>query len=100
LTCSGTATADEVHVACSGSGEIFPDCQATITFEIDGSRVEDAFVVTLVMNNVTQGTGLGCGSAFCQESRTAGVRVAPEPADYCATQNLTTTWGRVKVLYR
>ena len=100
LVCSGTATADEVHVVCTGNGEIFEDCEATITLEIDGTRTGDNYAVTLVTNTVTQGTGLGCGSAFCQEVRTTGVRIEPEPTAYCATQNLTTTWGRVKVLYR
>lgn len=100
LVCSGTATADEVHVVCNGSGEIFEDCQATITFEIDGTRTGDSYAVTAVVNTITVGTGIGCGSAFCQEVRTTGTRIAPEPTAYCATQNVSSTWGRVKVLYR
>ena len=100
FTCSGTATADEVHVTCSGSADVSPDCQETQTIDIDGVRTGDTYALTIVNNTVTQGTGLGCGSAFCIETRSTGARIEPEPTAYCATQNETTTWGRMKVLYR
>lgn len=100
LICSGTATSTEVHVTCTGSGPVDVDCDATVTITIDGVRTGDSYTATLVSNIVTMGTGVGCGSSFCTETRTYGTRVAPEPTAYCSTQTTTTTWGRMKVLYR
>jgi hypothetical protein len=99
-TCTGFADATTVDVTCSGSGEFFPGCLISYVSEIDGTITGESYSIVVVTNSTFSGTVVGCGPDNCVRIEITGTRLEPEPAAYCATPTLPSTWGRVKAQYR
>ena len=101
VDCTGTTTATTVDVTCTYSGEVFTDCNVSFTIVTQGTRTVDSYVITSTITTVYSGTGAGCDffPDSCTRTVTRATRTAPEPAEYCATPTLPSTWGRVKSRY-
>lgn len=96
IDCSGTATSTTVHYTCTGGGEIFPGCTATINATADVTRTGDSFYSVVTTSVVYT----GCPAPDqCTISHTRGTRISNGVAE-CAVPAKTGTWGSVKGHYR
>jgi len=102
LDCTGTVTATTLDITCTGSGEVFPDCNAVIDMHITGTRTGDNSRTVIIINTTYSGTAKGCDllPPNCTQLVTIGTRIGPAPSDFCTTPARTTTWGKLKTLYR
>lgn len=102
LGCSGSSTATTFDMSCSGSAEVFTDCQYTVNLESHGTRSGETFNSVATLSVVYSGTGLGCDlfPDHCSQTNSHSTRTGVAPAAYCATPAQPVTWGRMKVLYR
>jgi hypothetical protein len=100
-SCSGTVDATTVDVTCTGSTEIFQDCQQMVTVEYDIVRTGDEYTSTVVMTTTHVGTGVGCSDIpdSCIQSEGTGTRVAPAPGTCPQTPVTSASWGVIKTLY-
>jgi hypothetical protein len=102
ITCTGNATSTTFDYTCTGSGEIFTDCNYAINVETHGTRSGESYSSVAVSNFTYSGTGKGCElfQNSCTQINQHGTRTAPPPAAYCASPVKPASWGKVKVLYR
>jgi hypothetical protein len=102
FTCDGTADADEFHVTCSGSAELFPNCQMSIEIRTDGTLTGSSFFSVTTITTSYSGTGEGCDflPGSCQQINSHGTRTGPAPSEYCATPARPASWGELKARYR
>lgn len=102
FTCTGTADATTLHATCTGTGQVFTDCQVTIDLQIDVVRTNDTYRSVATVNTSYSGTGTGCDllPPSCTRTVSYGTRTGPAPTAYCETPARQTTWGRLKVTYR
>ena len=91
-----------LDVFCTGTNELFPDCQLTMTFETHSTRSGDSFRAVTKTTTTYSGTGVGCDyfQDDCKIDVTEGTRTGPAPPAYCATPTRRTSWGQLKILYR
>ena len=101
VNCTGTVDANEVHAVCTGQG-FFDPCTVDYTFTTDGVRTSSTFVIEARTEFQISGPSNPCDFVpdQCFIERSHGVRIAPEPAAYCATPATVTTWGQLKGIYR
>lgn len=99
--CSTTINAGTVHWTCNASIEIFTDCKASYAVQGDGTRTGDSYVFVSTSNVTYTGTGFGCNLVpqSCTRIVSRGTRTDASPTA-CLTPAQTTTWGRLKVIYR
>lgn len=102
LDCTGTATATTIDMTCTGTSELFPDCQSTFTIHTVMTRTDDTYHSVTTISTSYSGTGEGCDliPPSCQRIVSNGTRTGPAPADYCVTPVRRTNWGRLKSIYR
>jgi hypothetical protein len=102
FTCDGTATATEVHMICTGSAEIMPDCQMNMEIRIDAILTSDAYFSVTTITTSYAGTATGCDliPGNCTQINSHGTRTGPAPTDYCATPVQPSSWGAIKAHYR
>jgi hypothetical protein len=102
FSCTGTADGSSVHVTCSGSIEILPDCQFNMVTTTDGTISVDSYHLVIVSNTTYTGDGTGCDffPDRCTRTVSDGTRIGPSPTDWCATPTRAGTWGEVKARYR
>ena len=102
FSCSGSVDANTYTQHCSGSGEVFTDCTYTFDIQTHGTRSGDSFFSVSVFSTTYTGTGKGCDFLpdDCTQINTHSTRLGPAPSAYCATPVESTSWGRVKSLYR
>ena len=102
MNCTGSADATTVNVTCSGSMEIMPDCQMTITTTLHGTRTGETYFVVSTQEITYSGTAPECGlvQGSCTQTNSHGTRTEPTPTQYCQTPAIPTTWGKLKVRYR
>jgi len=102
ISCTGSADANSYTQHCTGTGEIFPDCNYTIVVDTHGTRSGDSFYSVSTFQYTASGTGKGCDlfPAQCSQINTHSTRTGPAPSEYCATPAQPTSWGQVKSLYR
>jgi len=102
ISCTGSVDANTYTQHCTGSSEFIPDCTATFDILTHGTRSGDSFFSVTVFQTTYAGTGEGCDliQDFCQQFNSHSTRIAPAPAEYCATPVEGMSWGKVKSLYR
>ena len=102
IACSGTADASTFHIACSGGGLVFADCNYAINLDIRGTRSGDTFFGVSNTSITYSGTGLGCNllTPVCEQENSHAVRTGPAPDLYCSTPVRAESWGRLKSTYR
>lgn len=103
MNCSGTADATTMHATCTGSSEIFPDCQINFSTVIDVVRTGTTYRAVTTINITYTGTGVGCDfiPPSCTRIVTYGTRVDDPPVGFCeVTPIRRTTWGQLKTHYR
>lgn len=100
-SCTGSADANSVNVTCTGTMEAFPDCDATYTYVLSGTRSGDTYFVVLTMSVTYAGSAKGCDliPTWCTQTNSHGTRTAPTPAEYCQTPTRSRSWGELKVRY-
>ena len=100
--CNGTADATSIHVICTWSFEVFPDCTALVEIHFDATRNANTIVAVVTSTTTTTGTGEGCDlyPPNCTRIVTRGTRTGAAPTEYCLTATKRTTWGKLKILYR
>jgi hypothetical protein len=100
--CTGTANSTSVNMHCTGTCEIFTDCNATFETDFVGTRTADTYSSVVTMTVSFSGTGTGCDllPGNCTQINSHGTRTGPAPEKYCATPVESATWGRVKSRYR
>jgi hypothetical protein len=101
INCTGTADGNEVHATCTGSGTFDP-CTVDFFFQTDGTRTSDSYSAESRTEMTIGGPSNPCDFVpdQCFINRSHGTRIAPEPAEYCATPAEIATWGKVKSVYR
>ncbi len=101
-TCTGSADATTVDVTCSGATEIIPDCMATYTLTLHGTRSGDSYFMVSTMSTSYSGSAEGCDLIpdDCVQTNSHGTRTGPAPIEYCQTPALPSSWGELKVRYR
>ena len=99
--CTGTATSTTVNITCTGSSNVFPDCDAQFTISVVGTRTADSYFTVTTIATTFVGTGAGCNlfPAQCTQINSHGIRTGPAPPGYCTTPAERTTWGQVKSRY-
>jgi hypothetical protein len=103
IDCTGTATATELHMVCTGSAAIMPDCQLDLVMHIDIVRTADTYFSILTMTTSYSGTAEGCDllPGNCMQINSHGIRTGAAPADFCAgVPTRPASWGQVKAHYR
>ena len=102
FSCDGTATATEVHIVCTGSAQIIPDCQLTFVIHVDAYLTAETYFSVTNLNASYSGTAEGCDllPGICQQINSHGERTGPAPVDYCATPARPSSWGEIKAHYR
>ncbi len=102
LNCTGSATATTFDMTCSGSGNVFTDCDANYQMVVHGTLSGSSYHVVSTFSISYVGTGTGCEflPATCFQTNSWGTRVAPAPPSYCATPVRSSTWGQLKSIYR
>jgi hypothetical protein len=100
--CTGNADATTVNVECSGSAELMPDCMATYTYSMHGTRSGDSYFMVSSISTSYSGTAKGCDlvPSSCTQFNSHGTRTGPAPIEYCQTPALPSSWGELKVRYR
>jgi len=102
FTCSGSADANTFSIHCTGSGQVFTDCQYNVTVDSRGTRTNESYFSVATTMVTYSGTGPGCNLVppSCTQVNTHGTRIAPAPAAYCATPATVESWGQLKAHYR
>jgi len=102
IDCNGSADATSYHVTCTGSMDVFTDCQVTYDIQTDATRTSNSFRSVTTMSVSYSGTGTGCDllPGSCTRTVSYGTRTGPAPLDYCLTPTRRTSWGQLKVSYR
>ena len=102
FSCTGSVDANSYTQHCTGSGEIFPDCNYTFDVQTHGTRTGDTFFSVSVLTTTYSGTGEGCDFLpdMCQQFNSHATRIGPAPTKYCSTPVEGTTWGQIKSQYR
>jgi hypothetical protein len=102
FVCTGTADATSFNMTCTASQDIFPNCTADYTIVTHGTRTGDTSYIVSTVNVTYSGTGPGCSllTPSCSQSNSVGTRIGPAPSAFCTTPVRTSTWGRVKYIYR
>lgn len=100
--CTGTVDATTAHMTCTMQYDPYPNCHASASAEVEGTRIGDTYYFVITNRTTFSGTGVGCGSlpAQCSIIRSHGVRTKPAPPEYCLISTLPTTWGSIKAFYR
>ena len=100
--CTGSATSTSVDFSCTATGEVFTDCQYTVTSHVTGTRTGDTYFLVTETTTTFSGTGTGCDllTPSCTQTNLHGVRLGPAPAAYCATPAVPSSWGKLKASYR
>ena len=100
--CTGSADATSIDVTCSGTSELFPDCAATFTSALRGTRTGENYFVVSTVEITYSGTAEGCDlvPGYCLQVNSHATRTAPAPVAYCQTPARPTSWGTLKVRYR
>lgn len=100
--CTGTVTATTASMTCAMEYDPYPNCHASASATVEGTRTGDTFYFVITNSTTFSGTGVGCSSlpAQCSIVHIHGVRTAPAPSEYCVISTLPTTWGRIKTFYR
>ncbi len=98
FTCSGTITEGTIHMECSSTVEVLPDCSLTISFVSDGTRTGGTS--TGVSINSFTYTGAGCFfEDTCTRLESVSVRIGDDPG--CGTSPVAlASWGSLKSVYR
>ena len=101
VDCTGTVNATTVDVTCTGSSEIFPDCQQIVTIDYDVTRTGDQSTSTVVITTTYVGTGEGCSDIpdSCIRTDGTGTRVSAAPGTCLQTPVTPSSWGVIKTLY-
>ena len=96
--CSGTVTDVALHLECSSTLDVLPDCSLTVSFVSDGTRNGDT--TSGVSINTFTYTGAGCFFAdTCTRLETTSVRTGDDPG--CgASPVVSASWGSFKSVYR
>lgn len=102
FTCTGTANGNTVHVECSGSFEVIPDCVVEFTSIFDATRIGDTMEAIQTVSITYTGSGEGCDFLpdHCERTESMATRVGPEPVPCNLTPVETVDWGTMKSLYR
>lgn len=102
IDCTGSADATNIDVTCTGSAELFPDCQANFTSTLRGTRTGESYFVVSTTEITYSGSGTGCEFVppFCMQINSHATRTGPAPVAYCQTPARPTSWGTLKVRYR
>jgi len=102
FSCTGTATATEIHVTCTGGFVIAGDCQYNVVSQVDGTISGTSYHLQIRSNVTYTGTDPPCGflQNKCTRTSSYGTRIGPSPSLYCATPVFPSTWGSVKARYR
>jgi len=102
IECTGTATATTVDLVCTSVSEVFPGCDVTSHWTIQGTRTGDTYGLTTEFRMDFDGSALGCDQIpdECIRTYARGTRIAPAPEAYCATPARPTSWGGLKSRYR
>jgi hypothetical protein len=102
FSCTGGIDANTYFQHCTGSGEIFTDCNYTFDVNSHGTRSGESFFSVSVFTTTYSGTGKGCDffTDSCDQTNTHSTRIGPAPSAYCATPVVGTSWGKVKSQYR
>jgi len=101
-SCTGTADATTYSIACTGTSELFPNCNGNFTLETHGTRTGDDYFSVTVIQVIYSGSDPSCSliPPSCNQINSHGHRTDVAPADFCSTPVTGRTWGQVKVLYR
>jgi hypothetical protein len=102
VTCTGSFTSSTFTEQCSGTLEVFTDCQVNYNVEGHGTRTADTFFS--VFNSSTSYSGIGAGCDLfppsCSQINSHGTRISAAPPAYCATPARLESWGKLKATYR
>ena len=100
VSCTGNADATTFHLECTGTADIGNGCTGTVDFTVDGIRTGDTFKRITVMNFTPDTPSEEC-IAICIRTVSYGTRTGPAPTEVCSITDVkTSTWGRLKILYR
>jgi hypothetical protein len=98
LDCSGSVTDVALHLECSATVDILPDCSLSISFVSDGTRSGETSSGVSV--NTFTYTGTGCFfEDTCARRESTSVRTGDDP-DCGVTPVTETRWGSLKSIYR
>jgi len=97
LVCEGTANDTTFHLDCSGSMEIFPGCNFTLSFVSDGTRNGDN---SIGVNIMTTTFDAACGfPGDCVRRESVAVRTSAD-SDCGLAPVDASSWGTLKSNYR
>lgn len=100
FVCTGTADATTFDITCTGSGNVFPDCDADYNVVTHGTRTNDTFFTVSTINVTYTGTACVFGGS-CIQINTHGTRTGSTTlADCAVTPTKRATWGQLKTIYR
>lgn len=101
LTCTGTISSTSIDVSCTGTQEIFTDCVATITVEMQGTRNGDSAEITSTVQATYEGSGFGCSQIpdTCNRIIATSTRTSLEP-DCTGVSTHDSSWGTVKARFQ
>ncbi len=98
FVCSGSVTDVAIHLECSATVDILPDCSLSLSFVSDGTRSGETSSGVSV--NAFTYTGTGCFfEDTCVRGETTSVRTGDDP-DCGPTPVSETGWGSLKSIYR
>lgn len=100
--CTGTSTATTINLHCTGSNEVFPECNGNFDITIVGTRTADTYFTVFTSSTTFSGTGKNCDlfPPQCIQINSHGTRTGPVAPGYCSTPAFQTSWGKVKSQYR
>lgn|SRR5690349_9588364 len=102
FNCTGSADGTSFQQHCTGSGEVFPNCNYSFDLVSHGTRSGDSFFSVSVFQQNYSGTAKGCDlfPPSCSQVNSHSTRTGPAPSAYCASPVQAGSWGRLKSLYR
>jgi hypothetical protein len=100
FVCTGTATATTINMTCTGSGELFTDCNGDYTIVSHGTLSGSNSHTVTTISVTYSGTACDFLPPSCIQVDSWGTRIGPAPVGYCATPTRLWSWGQVKLLYR
>lgn len=102
VDCTGSADGTSINVTCTGTAELFPDCNQNFYSNLHGTRTGESYFVVSTTQITYTGTAAGCDlvPGFCSQVNSHATRTGPAPPEYCQTPARATTWGTLKVRYR
>lgn len=100
--CTGSVDGTTLQYECTGSEEVFTDCTGNYSITASATRTGETYVAETVVDISYSGTGLGCDQvpASCFRTVTHATRNGPAPSAYCVTPTESSSFGRIKVMYR